>query len=247
MDTELLGIINEKSKQYYARLTPPKARAFRSIVYAGIRMTIDGVNLVTTADELGCTPSTVSKYIHKWNELQSGGDVLIHKIVAAYNSFKKKRLRVPKSVKTDIPADTETDKELSDINPTGIARQIKEEKPKGSWVLGFFITPEDELRERAAKRSAILYMEELCKGPKPRMLSDYYYSDKPQQDENDTKSQWLPLTAAALYCGCSERVIESEGKVGGIARRAYKHGKNHTYYEYRVTDLNKFIKDKGLI
>lgn len=55
------------------------------------------------------------------------------------------------------------------------------------------------------------------------------------------------LDTAALYCGCKEEVINIAGQNGIIERRVYRRNANRNYYEYKVDDLDRFIRDNHLL
>lgn len=247
METTILNIINDKAKNQIARMSESKAKSYRAMLYAGVRVTLDDATLKQVAKEIGYSSiSAISKLIHKWNDKVTEGDVTIHRIVTAYNKQLNRKHRTPRkiSLETEDVEDAFTQIALQELERE-LHRPKKEDKPKGRYCLGFWLTPEDEMRERAAKRDTILFMQKYGKGRQPRMHGEFYTPGTNETPQDS--SEWLPLETAALYCGCKADIIEKAGQNEEIARRVYKKNKSRNYYEYLVTDLDAFIKRNGLI
>lgn len=253
MEIKIINIINDKAGKQLARMTESKAKTYKAMLYAGVRVTLDDATLKQVAEEIGYSSiSTISKLIHKWNAKVTEGDVVIHRIVAAYNKMLNRKHKTPKKIALQ-PEDTEdarmevmTEIALEKVEKELHPKAVKADKPKGRWCLGFWLTPEDEMRERAAKRSAILFMQKYGKGRQPRMDGEYYSPGENPNKPSDS-TEWLPLDTAAMYCGCNASLIEKAGQNEEIARRIYKKNKSRNYYEYLISDLDKFIKKMGLV
>lgn len=251
MEQKIINIINDKAKSQLGKLSKTKQTSYRAMVYAGVRVTLDEATLKDVAEELSYSIGGVAKLVNKWNVKVISGDVTIHRIVVAYNNLMNKKHRSPKTITINdvdgkvIVSDDESDRK--EIYQKG-KQATNAHKPKGKWVLGFFITPEEEMHERAAIRSAILFMQKYGKGREPRMNGEYYTpGDNPEEQKAIKESEWLPLETAARYCGCNESVIEKAAQNEDITRRIYKKSKSRNYYEYLVSDLDNFIVRNGLV
>lgn len=252
MEQVIIDIIDKKAAKQYNKLTPTKRKAYRGMLYAGAQITMNGYTVRDVAAEIGYSESGTSKLAQKWIELMRQGDVTVNLIIAAIHKLpKSKRFKQGKH-------DTPTIK----LTPTIVPESHKEETPrpmpaqtptpnenkrKGKYVLGFFITPEDEMRERAAIRSSILFFQTYGKGAKPRMNGEYYTPGTHQMKDSEDSKKWLPLETAAMYCGCKAELISKAGQNGVIERRVYKRNASRNYYEYNIADLDKFIRDNHLL
>lgn len=252
MEQVIIDIIDKKAAKQYNKLTPTKRKAYRAMLYAGAQITMNGYSVRDIAAEIGYSESGTSKLAQKWIELMRQGDVTVNLIIAAIQKLpKSKRFQhgkhdaptvkltptiVPESHKEETPRPTP----VQTSTPT-------ESKRKGKYVLGFFITPEDEMRERAAIRSSILFFQTYGKGVKPRMNGEYYTPGTHQTKESEDSKKWLPLETAAMYCGCKAELISKAGQNGVIERRVYKRNASRNYYEYNIADLDKFIRDNHLL
>lgn len=256
MEQVIIDIIDKKAAKQYNKLTPTKRKAYRAMLYAGAQITLNGYSVRDIAAEIGYSESGTSKLAQKWIELMRQGDVTVNLIIAAIQKLpKSKRFQHGKANAPHVK-----------LTPTVVSEESKDEAPqstpaqtptpvststgskrKGRYVLGFFITPEDEMRERAAIRSSILFFQTYGKGAKPRMNGEYYTPGTHQTKGNEDSKKWLPLDTAALYCGCKAEIISKAGQDGVIERRVYKRNANRNYYEYNVADLDKFIRDNHLL
>lgn len=123
-------------------------------------------------------------------------------------------------------------------------------KPKRPDALkvafGFVYTPEKERMYRQAIRSAILFMQTFGKGRKPRLHGEYYTPGYNPCEREDSE-KYLPLEAAARYCGCSAVTLQRAAGKGLVIRRAYLTKGKKTYYEYSIQSLDAFIEERGLM
>lgn len=254
MEQVIIDIIDKKAAKQYNKLTPTKRKAYRAMLYAGAQITMNGCSVRDIAAEIGYSESGTSKLAQKWIELMRQGDVTVNLIIAAIQKLpKSKRFQHGKENTPHVK-----------LTPTVVAEEPKDEAPqptpaqastptsteskrKGKYVLGFFITPEDEMRERAAIRSSILFFQTYGKGVQPRMHGEYYTPGTRRVEDKEDSKKWLPLDTAALYCGCKAEIISKAGQNGVIERRVYKRNANRNYYEYNVADLDKFIRDNHLL
>ncbi len=248
MEEAIITVIDKKAAKHYQRLNPTKLKAYRAMLYTGVQITLNGRSVRETAPEIQYSESGTSKLVQKWIELMREGDVTVNLIIAAIN-------RLPKSVRFKPHTETITpkvdlcDAVSQDVAPQDILKsQIKAVKDKPAYknVLGFIITPEDEMRERAAKRAAILFFQDYGKGRQPRMNGEYFTPGTHDNIVKD-KEKWLPLETAAMYCGCSTKLINTAAQCDMIERRVYKHNASRNYYEYKVSDLDRFIRDNNLM
>lgn len=256
MEQVIIDIIDKKAAKQYNRLTPTKRKAYRAMLYAGAQITLNGYSVRDIAAEIGYSEIGTSKLAQKWIELMRQGDVTINLIIAAIQKLpRNKRFQHGKEITPRVK-----------LTPTVVTKESKDEAPqptpaqtptptsastgnkrKGKYVLGFFITPEDEMRERAVIRSSILFFQTYGKGVQPRMHGEYYTPGTRRVEEKEDSKKWLPLDTAALYCGCKAEIISKAGQDGVIERRVYKRNANRNYYEYNVADLDKFIRDNHLL
>lgn len=257
MEKVIIDIIDKKAARQYPKMTEVKRKAYRAMLYAGAQITQNGCTVRDIAAEIGYSESGTSKLVQKWIELMQEGDVTVNLIISAIGKLPaikrfqhaKKAIQQPTCKPTEAqfikpkatPAPTPTDKKP--LAPIATAPS----KPRVKKVLGFIITPEDEMRERAAKRAAILFMQSYGKGRQPRIHGEYYTPGTNPNDRAGDESKWLPLDTAALYCGCKAEVINIAGQEGIIERRVYKRNSNRNYYEYKVADLDRFIRANHLI
>lgn len=248
MKQEIIDIINDKAARKLAFMIESKAKSYRAMIYAGIRVAIDGVTLKQVTEEIGYSSiSAISKLVGKWNTKIAEGDIIVHRIVVAYNKLLNRKHRPQRNILLDSEEKGAARKHDASITKNlKRSKLIKKTKPKGRWCLGFWISEDDERFERKVKREAILFMQKYGAGRQPRMNGEYYPPGcNPKELDNDN-SEWLPLKTAALYCGCSESKIEHAGQIEEIAKRAYKKNKGRNYYEYLISDLNEYIKNHKL-
>lgn len=254
MEQVIIDIIDKKAAKQYNKLTPTKRKAYRAMLYAGAQITMNGCSVRDIAAEIGYSESGTSKLAQKWIELMRQGDVTVNLIIAAIQKLPKSKrfqhgkentphVKLTPTVVAEEPNDKAPQPTSAQAHPT----TSTENKRKGKYVLGFFITPEDEMRERAAIRSSILFFQTYGKGAKPRMHGEYYTPGTRRVEDKEDSKKWLPLDTAALYCGCKAEIISKAGQNGVIERRVYKRNANRNYYEYNIADLDKFIRDNHLL
>ena len=249
MEQNILDIIDKKAERQYARLSETKKIAYRLMLYAGVQVTINGYTVRDIASQIGYSESGTSKLVQKWIELMRDGDVTVQLIINAVNRVPKcKRMADAVSRKRPIqpPKPSVTSASLDDVKQKTSKIVVSANKPKSTKINGFVFTEEDEIRYRAAIRSSILFFQNFGKGAQPRMNGEYY---SPGTNPNRTSAQtdkWLTLEVAALYCGCDAEVINNACQCGLIERRVYKRNASRSYYEYKVEDLDKFIKANNL-
>lgn len=248
MEKAIIKIIDKKAANQYKRLTPSKLKAYRAMLYAGAQITLNGRSVRETAVEIEYSEGGTSKLVQKWIALMREGDVTVNLIISAIN-------KLPKHERFKAVDTTEKFTRKVDYSSTADETRAEERKPiatpkvgkpRYKNVLGFIITPEDEMRERAAIRSSILFFQDYGKGRQPRMNGEYYTPGTHTEVSVKDKEKWLPLETAALYCGCSAELIVKAGQNDIIERRVYKHSAGRNYYEYKVSDLNRFIRDNHL-
>lgn len=241
MEKVIIDIIDKRAERQYSKLTPTKRKVYRAMLYAGTQITMNSRTVRDISAEIGYSEDETSKLAQKWIELMRDGDVTINLIIAAVGKLlNSKRLQRKKKSMPDSTEAPISDK-IQKSSPTTTIPTRKNKK-----VLGFVITPEDEMRKRAIIRASILFFQNYGKGSRPRMHGEYYTpgTHKTKNDENNNK--WLPLDTAAIYCGCKTEVISQAGQNGVIERRAYKRNANRNYYEYNIADLDRFIRDNHL-
>lgn len=252
MEKAIIELIDKKASRQYLRLTESKRKAYRVMLYAGVQTTLNGKNATDIAAETGYSVSYICKLATKWIELMRDGDVTVNLIITAFHKWKesetkaliRKKKQTPRKRSHDFSEDApvgEQPKPMPKIKPaTPIVR-----KPKK--VLGFIITPEDEARERAAIRASILFFQTYGKGRQPRMHGEYFTPGTNPNEAPSEREKWLPLEAAAMYCGVKEEIINLAGQNDMIERRVYKRSNTRNYYEYKVSDLDKFIRQNNLL
>lgn len=252
MEQKIVNIIEDKAKKQLARMSETKAKSYKAMLYAGVRVTLDEVTLKQVAKEIGYSSiSAISKLVHRWNDKVTEGDVTIHRIVSAYNALQKRKHRTPKKITLQAEDASKEDDAFAEMELAEAKRILStptpKDKPKGRWCLGFWITPEDEMHERAAKRASMLFFQKYGQGRQPRTHGEFYTPGSNPDDAPTDKSKWMPLETAAMYCGCKASLIEKAGQNEEIRRRVYKRNKSRNYYEYLVSDLDVFIKKNGLL
>ena len=248
MEKAIITIIDKKAANQYKRLTQPKLKAYRAMLYAGVQITLNGRSIRETAAEIEYSEGGTSKLVQKWITLMREGDVTVNLIISAINRIpKRERFKTAETTdKITMKVDYSSQVDKTQTEEPKPAATPKVGKPRCKNVLGFIITPEDEMRERAAIRSSILFFQEYGKGRQPRMNGEYYVPGTHTDASTKDKEKWLPLETAALYCGCSTELITTAAQCDMIERRVYKHSAGRNYYEYKVSDLNRFIKDNHL-
>lgn len=251
----ILDIINEFGTEYFSKIPETASDNYRLMLYCGMRLSIDKAPAESVLHEAGCSEADLMEMIRRWNFCLEEGDILLHNSVAAYNNCKGKRYCEAKKIhylgegKVGL-LDADTYTAMPHMNPKEMALpgtmnvDWEPEPCKGRWCLGFWISEEDERREREAIRSSILFMAKFGAGRPPRMNGEYFTPGcNPAESKLDNR-QFLPLTSAAHYCGCPKNIIEEAARKGIIERRAYKHSDTRTFYEYLIDDLDRFIKSK---
>lgn len=247
MEQTIIDIIDKKAQRQYKRLTGTKRKAYRAMLYAGVQITLNGYSVREIAPEIDYSESGTTKLVQKWIQLMQSGDVTVNLIINAVHKIPKSRRLAHRqtSVMESEPHTPPKPVRVEAIKPIPIT--VRPPKPKIKNVLGFLITPEDEMRERAAIRSSILFFQKYGKGREPRLNGEYYTPGTNPDEVVKDDGKWLPLDTAALYCGCKEEVINLAGQNGIIERRVYRHNANRNYYEYKVDDLDRFIRDNHLM
>lgn len=247
MEKTIIDIIDKKAQRQYRGMTETKRKAYRAMLYAGTQITENGCSVRDIAPEIGYSESGTSKLVQKWIELMEKGDITVNLIITAIHKLPRNKRFQLKSVEKVEDAPKKPIVAVKE-EPQIVEKVIvKPSKPRVKKVLGFLITPEDEMRERAAIRASILYFQNYGKGREPRLNGEYYTPGTNPDDAPKDDSKWLPLDTAALYCGCKEEVINRAGQNGIIARRVYRSTSNRKYYEYKIDDLDQFIRDNHLL
>lgn len=249
MEKNIIDIIDKKAQRQYLRMTEIKRKTYRAMLYAGAQITLNGCSVREIAPEIGYSESGTSKLVQKWIELMEKGDVTVNLISTAIHKLPRIKRFQHNSATTEEP------KPILPPNPNTIKKEsamtekvaVKPAKPKVKNVLGFLITPEDEMRERAAIRASILFFQTYGKGREPRLKGEYYTPGTNPDEVPKDDGKWLPLDSAALYCGCKEETIIAAGQNDIIERRVYRRNANRNYYEYKVDDLDRFIRDNHLL
>lgn len=248
MEQTIIDIIDKKAQRQYRRLTETRRKAYRAMLYAGAQITINGCSVREIAPEIEYSESGTSKLVQKWIQLMQDGDITVNLIIKAIHKlpknkrFQHKYTSIPKEAPLTPPS-----KPVKVEVPKPVPVIVRPAKPRVKNVLGFRITPEDEMRERAAIRSSILFFQKYGKGREPRLNGEYYTPGTNPDEIVKDEGKWLPLDTAALYCGCKEEVINAAGQNGIIERRVYRRKANRNYYEYKVDDLDRFIRDNHLL
>lgn len=242
MQKIVIDTIDKKAAKQYAKMTEIKREAYRAMLYAGAQVTVNGRKLKDVADELGYSESGAHKLVTKWLELLNAGDVTANLVATAIQRLRcsPKFSDVVAAKKTGPMDAAETARPKTEpcVRRTGRKRSARGIPDR---CLGFVVTPEDEMRYRAAVRSAIIFMRKYGRGISPRVSGEYYAPGTKPQPEPSDEDKWLPIDVAAPYCGCDASVITEAGKRGHIERRVYKQTKCRIYYEYKVSDLDQFI------
>lgn len=245
MEQDIIDIIDQKASRMYCRMTKTKRVAFRNMLYAGVQVTIGKKELKEVAEQIGYSETGTYKLVNKYIQLVGKGDVTANLIATAVTKLIKKKQR-QNSLAPSAKMDTSKSEIKNDVPIVTEMPKIVKRKPKKSVAFGFIFTPEDERRERAAIRSSILFFQKYGQGRPPRMNGEYYTPGTNPDDVKEEESKWLPLDTAALYCGCNEKIISLAGQNGFIERRLYKKNGHNNYYEYKVSDLDKFILENHL-
>lgn len=249
MESSIIEIIDKKASRMYQTMSKTKRVAYRAMLYAGVQITHNKRTLKDISEEIGYSESGTSKLVQKWIGLMEKGDVTVNLIITAVKKLSRKKNHIrtlAKNANAEKPVKVETPK----VFPSAIEipKVEKPSKPRIRTLLGgFIITPEDELMERAAIRSSILFFQKYGKGREPRLNGEYYTPGTNPDEINKDDSKWMPLETAALYCGCKKEIINLAGQTGMIERREYKRIGHHNYYEYKVDDLDRFIRDNHLM
>lgn len=247
MEKTIIDIIDKKAQRQYRGMTETKRVAYRAMLYAGAQITLNGHTVRDIAPEIGYSESGTSKLVQKWIQLMEKGDITVNLIITAIHKLPKNK-RFQHKVLQKVESNPITSAASIRNEPMKTEKaSVKPSKPRTKKVLGFLITPEDEMRERAAIRASILYFQKYGKGREPRLNGEYYTPGTNPADALKDDGKWLPLDSAALYCGCKEEVINVAGQNGVIARRVYRRNANRNYYEYKIDDLDQFIRDNHLL
>lgn len=247
MEKTIIDIIDKKAQRQYNRMTGIKRKAYRAMLYAGVQITLNGYSVREIAPEIDYSESGTTKLVQKWIQLMQGGDVTVNLIINAVQKIPMSRRLAHKQPPVKESEPITPSKPVPVENPKPMPAITRPTRTKVKNVLGFLITPEDEMRERAAIRSSILFFQSYGKGKEPRMNGEYYTPGTNPDEVVKDEGKWLPLDTAALYCGCKEEVINIAGQNGIIERRVYRRNANRNYYEYKVDDLDRFIRDNHLL
>ncbi|MBD5357336.1 MAG: hypothetical protein HDR88_10085 [Bacteroides sp.] len=241
MEQTIIDIIDKKAQRQYVRMTETRRKAYRAMLYAGVQITINGYSVREIAPEIDYSESGTSKLVQKWTQLMQEGDITVNLIITAIQRLPKSKRFHRVNPNPTEPAETvkENVARPLPIRPLPVKTKVKN-------VLGFLITPEDEMRERAAIRASILFFQSYGKGREPRLHGEYYTPGTNPDETIKDEGKWLPLDSAALYCGCKEEVINVAGQNGIIERRIYRRNASRNYYEYKIDDLDRFIRDNHL-
>ena len=244
MEKTIIDIIDKKAQRQYNRMTGIKRKAYRAMLYAGVQITLNGYSVREIAPEIDYSESGTTKLVQKWIQLMQGGDVTVNLIINAVQKIPMSRRIAHRQTLSEsiIPS-----KPVQVENPKPMPIIPRQTRPKVKNVLGFLITTEDEMRERAVIRSSILFVQKYGKGREPRLHGEYFTPGTNPDEAIKDEGKWLPLDTAALYCGCKEEVINTAGQNGIIERRVYRRNANRNYYEYKVDDLDRFIRDNHLL
>lgn len=247
MEKTIIDIIDKKAQRQYNRMTGIKRKAYRAMLYAGVQITLNGYSVREIAPEIDYSESGTTKLVQKWIQLMQGGDVTVNLIINAVQKIPMSRRIAHKQTPVKESEPITPSKPVQVEIPKPMPAITRPTRTKVKNVLGFLITPEDEMRERAAIRSSILFFQSYGKGKEPRMNGEYDTPGTNPDEAVKDEGKWLPLDTAALYCGCKEEVINIAGQNGIIERRVYRRNANRNYYEYKVDDLDRFIRDNHLL
>lgn len=232
MEQTIIDIIDKLAYRQYKRLPETKRNAYRAMLYAGAQILLNRCTIKEIATEIGYSESGATKFAQKWLQLMQSGDVTVNLIASAIKKKSK---------------DKRYQHKFTPFKESALFSGAKPAKPKTKKVLGFIISPEDEIQGMSAIRSSILFFQKYGRGKKPRLHGQYYTPGTNPDELVKDESKWLPLDTAALYCGCKEEAINAAGQNGIIERRVYKRSANRNYYEYKVVDLDRFIRDNHLL
>ena len=247
MEKTIIDIIDKKAQRQYNRMTGIKRKAYRAMLYAGVQITLNGYSVREIAPEIDYSESGTTKLVQIWIQLMQGGDVTVNLIINAVQKIPMSRRIAHKQTPVKESEPITPSKPVQVEIPKPMPAITRPTRTKVKNVLGFLITPEDEMRERAAIRSSILFFQSYGKGKEPRMNGEYDTPGTNPDEAVKDEGKWLPLDTAALYCGCKEEVINIAGQNGIIERRVYRRNANRNYYEYKVDDLDRFIRDNHLL
>lgn len=228
-----LAVIQAKSGKYLARVSETKSKTMRLTFYVGLRVSVDGCRVSAVADEIGYSHHGADRLLEKWRQMVEDGNVTAHLLASAYSKIPEKKRPVAEKRE---PTPTETNAESTVVKPK--PRRVKK-------CLGFEITREDESRFRASIRSAILFMQDYGKGESVRTHGEYYAPGTNPETEGEN-GKWLAQDTAALYCGCSISRLTKAAQNGDVQRRVYKKRGKIYYYEYLITDLDKYIESHSV-
>lgn len=249
MEKAIIDIIDNKASKQYKQLTSNKIKSYRLMLYAGAQVTLNGYSVREISAEINYSEGGTSKLVHKWIELLQHGDVTANLVYAAVQKLIKNKHYVHRKKSAPAPStnrmsingvETQQEGEISKELSTTCESTV----PKGKKILGFYISPEDEMRATAAKRAAILFFLTYGRGHQPRLNGEYYEPGTYPAKDEDVNKKWLPLVMAAYYCDCDTETIREAGKKGVIERRVYKHKARRAFYEYNVADLDEFIRNR---
>lgn len=247
MEKTIIDIIDKKARRQYRGMTETRKKAYRAMLYAGAQITLNGYSVREIAPEIDYSESGTSKLVQKWIQLMQGGDITVNLIINAVHKIPMSRRFAHKQTTVRESEPITPSKTVQAEIPKPMPAIARPTKKKVKNVLGFLITPEDEMREKAAIRSSILFFQKYGKGREPRLHGEYYTPGTNPDEATKDEDKWLPLDTAALYCGCTEEVINFAGQNGIIERRVYRRNANRNFYEYKVDDLDRFIRDNHLL
>lgn len=243
MEQVIIDIIDKKAAKQYNKLTPTKRKAYRAMLYAGAQININGYSVKDVAAEIGYSESGTSKLVQKWIELMHQGDVTVNLIIATIQKLSTIKDYKNKGVSPTTIKNLTT---ISEVQSNKLSISTTN-KSKGKYILGFYISPEDRIRERAVKFAANQFFRTYGKNTYPQSNSATAVLGSHDVIELEMQKKWLPLETAAMYCGCKAELISKAAQNGVIERRVYKRNASRSYYEYNVADLDKFIRDNHLL
>ncbi len=253
MEKTIIDIIDKKAMRQYKGMTEEKRKAYRVMLYAGVQITMNGCSVKDVSTETGYSESGIYKLVQKWIDFMQKGDITVNLIISAVRKLPKKTRSRQSGYASSIssrnitPAVNQKPKKAEPHKNTTTAKDIKSNKSRNKNILGFIITPEDEMRERANIRASILFFQKYGQGRQPRLNGEYFTPGTNPSEQIVDEGKWLPLDTAALYCGCKEEIINEACQNGFIERRVYISNANRKYYEYKVSDLDRFITKNNLI
>lgn len=243
MEQAIIDIIDSKAAKQYEQLPPIKRMSYRAMLYAGAQVNVFGHTMVQTAAELGHSKGSVSHLVQKWIDLMREGDLTVNRIITAFHKLYPQTISLHKR-EMEKMQEKQARAELREEEYKSTLKELSQIPVKPRKVLGFIISPEDERKAVSAINASIAFFQTYGKGCQPRMNGEYYTPGTRPAYNDEDKSKWLPLEAAALYCGCKPETIRAAGLNGTIDRRLYKRNSKRCYYEYSLVDLDEYIRNR---